>query len=65
MKTSSKKKAMTSPEDREKRRKRLNRNDAARSLRNFKPVRIENKKKRQRYEYIDDESEGHIGEYDE
>lgn len=41
---------MTSPEDREKRLRRLKRNEAARSLRNFKPQKIPNKKKRQKYE---------------
>lgn len=41
---------MTSPEERERRLRRLNRNAAARSLRNFKPQKIPNKKKSQRYE---------------
>lgn len=50
------KRKMTSPEEREKRLRRLHRNKAARSLRNFKPQRIENKKKRQKYEPEDDVS---------
>jgi len=47
---SSKTEKMTSPEERERRLRRLNRNAAARSLRNFKPQKIPNKKKRQKYE---------------
>lgn len=45
---------MTSPEERERRLRRMKRNEAARALRNFKPQRIENKKKRQKYEPPDE-----------
>lgn len=43
------KRNMTSPEERERRLRRMKRNEAAKALRNFKPKRIENKKKRERY----------------
>lgn len=40
---------MTSPEDREKKLRRLKRNEAAKALRQFKPKRVENKKKMEKY----------------
>lgn len=36
----------------------MKRNEAARSLRNFKPKRIENKKRREKYEPVDEDYDG-------
>lgn len=40
---------MASPEEKERKLRRLKRNEAARALRNFKPKRIPNKKKLEKY----------------
>lgn len=40
---------MATPEEKERKLRRLKRNEAARSLRNFRPKRIPNKKKQEKY----------------
>lgn len=40
---------MTTPEEKEKKLRRLRRNEAAKALRQFKPKRVENKKKMDKY----------------
>lgn len=52
---------MTSPEERERRLRRMKRNEAARALRNFKPHKIPNKKKQARYK--PDEDDEDVREY--
>lgn len=40
---------MTTPEEKERKLRRLRRNEAAKALRQFKPKRVENKKKMDKY----------------